>query len=149
MFLTMVISGLWHGAAWTFVVWGAVHALGRILTREMERTSFYKEKVPTLLKQLLVFCFVTFAWIFFRAETIGEAWTIIARIFSAGFANPYGPLLALVFVLLVWLYQFVYESRARRILEFAPVRIGMIVLMILYLSVFAPSGEQAFIYLQF
>ncbi|UCG57168.1 MAG: MBOAT family protein [Phycisphaerales bacterium] len=149
MFLTMVISGLWHGAAWTFVIWGAVHALGRVLTREMERTSFYREKVPRLLKQLLVFGFVTFAWIFFRAGSIGDAWTIIVRIFSAGFMNPYCPLLALVFVLLIWLYQFVYESRVKLILQFVPVRIAMVVLMILYLSVFAPSGEQAFIYLQF
>lgn len=149
MFLTMVISGLWHGAAWTFVIWGAVHALGRILTREMERTQFYKERVPTLVKQLFVFGFVTFAWIFFRAATIGEAWTIIVRIFSSSLADPRCPLLALAFIFVVWLYQFVYESRFRPILELAPVRIAMMVCMILYLSVFAPSGEQAFIYLQF
>jgi len=73
MFLTMVISGLWHGAAWTFVIWGAVHALGRFVTRELERTPFYRDKVPKLVKQLLVFAFVTFAWIFFRAESIGDA----------------------------------------------------------------------------
>src|SRR4030042_3901824 len=73
MFLTMVISGLWHGAAWTFVIWGALHALGRSATRELEGTTFYREKVPTLIKQWFVFVFVTFAWIFFRATSIGEA----------------------------------------------------------------------------
>jgi len=149
MFLTMVISGLWHGAAWTFVIWGALHALGRFFTREMERTSFYQDKVPKLAKQIFVFCFVTFAWIFFRAESIGDAWVIVTRIFTSGFANPYCPVWALILVMIVWLYQFAYESKVRRILELAPVRVGLVILMILYLIVFAPSSEQAFIYLQF
>ena len=149
MFLTMVISGLWHGAAWTFVVWGVVHALGRCCTRELERTWFYKEKVPKLVKQLLVFVFVTFAWIFFRADTITDAWVIVARIFSSGLANPYCPLLALVFILAVWLYQFIYESKIKQVLELRAVRIAIVLLMIFYLAIFAPSSEKAFIYLQF
>jgi D-alanyl-lipoteichoic acid acyltransferase DltB (MBOAT superfamily) len=149
MFLTMVISGLWHGAAWTFVIWGAFHALGRFVTRELERTPFYRERVPKLVKQLLVFIFVTFSWIFFRAESIGDAWIIITRIFNSGWANPYCPVWALILVLLVWLYQFTHESRLRWILDLAPVRIGIVVGMILYLAIFAPSSEQGFIYLQF
>jgi len=149
MFLTMVISGLWHGAAWTFVIWGAVHAFGRFVTRELERTPFYREKVPKLVKQLLVFAFVTFAWIFFRAENIGDAWLIITRIFNSGWANPNCPVWALVLVLVVWLYQFAYESRLRWIFDLSPVRIGLVTGMILYLAVFAPSSEQGFIYLQF
>lgn len=149
MFLTMVISGLWHGAAWTFIIWGAVHALGRFLTRDLERTSFYKERVPKLAKQLFVFGFVTFAWIFFRAESISDAWVIITRIFSSGLANPYCPLLALALIFTVWLYQFAYESRVKWVLEARPVRIGIVVLMVLYLAIFAPSSEQPFIYLQF
>src|SRR5216684_3586435 len=76
MFLTMVISGVWHGAAWTFVIWGALHALGRCLTRELEQTEFYRQRVPTLVKQACVFAFVTFAWIFFRAQSLSDAWLI-------------------------------------------------------------------------
>ena len=149
MFLTMVMSGLWHGAAWTFVLWGAVHALGRFCTRELERTAFYRDKVPKLVKQLFVFVIVTFAWIFFRAENISDAWLIVTRIFTSGWASPYCPLLALALVLVVWLYQFAYESGVRRVLELAPVRVGVAVLMVLYLCVFAPASDQAFIYLQF
>ncbi len=149
MFLTMVISGLWHGAAWTFVIWGVAHALGRCLTRELERTSFYKERVPKLVKQLFVFTFVTFTWIFFRAESITDAWVIIARIFTSGFANPYCPLLMLALIFAVWLYQFAYESRLQWVLALRPVRVAIVVLMVLYLAIFAPSSEQAFIYLQF
>ena len=149
MFLTMVISGLWHGAAWTFVTWGAVHGLGRLCTRELERTSFYKERVPKVAKQLLVFVFVSFAWIFFRAATISDAWVIVTRIFSSGLANPYCPLLALALIFAVWLYQFAYESRFKWVLELRYVRIGIVLLLVFYLAVFAPASEKAFIYLQF
>jgi len=149
MFLTLVISGLWHGAAWTFVIWGVVHALGYSCTRELERTSFYKDRVPKIAKQLFVFTFVSFAWIFFKAHTIGDAWTIIIRIFSSGLQNPYCPLLALVLIFAVWLYQFAYDSRIKWVLELRFVRIGIVLLVILYLVVFAPSSDKAFIYLQF
>jgi alginate O-acetyltransferase complex protein AlgI len=149
MFLTMVISGLWHGAAWTFVIWGVIHGLGRFCTRELERTSFYKERIPKVAKQLLVFVFVSFAWIFFRAATISDAWVIVTRIFSSGLANPYCPLLALALVFAVWLYQFAYESKLRWVLELRYVRVGIVLLLVFYLAVFTPASEKAFIYLQF
>lgn len=149
MFIVMVVSGLWHGAAWTFVIWGALHAIGRFFTRELERTTFYKEKVPTLVKQLFVFAFVTFAWIFFRAESIGDAWVIVARIFSTGWADPRCPVWAMALIFAVWLYQYAYESRIKWVLELKPARVGIVAAMILYLAVFAPSSDQGFIYLQF
>jgi len=150
----MLISGLWHaglydGAAWTFVIWGAVHALGFCLTRKLERTSFYQERIPKLVKQLFVFTFITFAWIFFKANTITDAWIIISRIFTSGFANPECPVLALALIFAVWLYQLAYESGLRWVLELRPMRVGIVVLMILYLAIFAPSSEQPFIYSQF
>ena len=91
LFLTMVLSGLWHGAAWTFVLWGAVHALGNFATRELERTPFYVRRLPTIVKQLFVFALVTFAWIFFRAASIGDAWTIVTRIFTSGLVESQLP----------------------------------------------------------
>lgn len=149
MFLTMVISGLWHGAAWTFVIWAVVHALGRFCTRELEKTSFYKDKVPRFVKQLFVFAFVTFAWIFFRAESITDAWVIVTRMLSSGLVNPYCPLLALLFICAVWLYQFVYESKLRWLLQLRTVRMATVVSMALYLAIFTTSTDKAFIYLQF
>ena len=134
MFITMVISGLWHGAAWTFVMWGAVHALGRFATRELEQTEFYVNRVPKIFKQAFVFTFVGFAWIFFRASNISDAWLIVSRIFSSGLANPYCPLLALIMILAVWLYQFLYESNLRKLLEFRGVYVTMVIFMILYLT---------------
>ena len=149
MALTMLISGLWHGASWTFVIWGGLHAMGRVLTRRAEATEWYQEGIPTFVKRLLVFCFVTFAWIFFRAESFGDAWIIITRIFSFGWADPRCPLLALSLILAVWLYQALFESRASGVLRLAPVRIGLVVVMILCVALAGGSGEQAFIYFQF
>jgi alginate O-acetyltransferase complex protein AlgI len=149
MFLTMIISGLWHGAAWTFIIWGLVHALGRFCTRELERTSFYQEKIPKLAKQLSVYLFVTFTWIFFRAGNITDAWVILKRIFTFVFTNPYCPLLALIFILTAWLYQFAFESKMKRILEPRFIRVGIVLFMILYLAVFAPSSAKPFIYFRF
>ena len=147
--LTMVISGLWHGAAWTFVIWGALHALATIATRSAERSAWYRDRVPKFVKQLAVFGVVWFAWIFFRAESLSDAWLIVTRIFTTGWSDPAVPLLAMMLVGSVWLYQFMFESLARRILEFSVVRIMLVVVMILYLLTATGSGESAFIYFQF
>ncbi len=154
IFLTMIISGLWHaglfsGATLTFVIWGVVHTFGLFLTRGLERIEFYKERIPKLVKQLFVFCFVCFAWIFFRANSINDVWLVITRIFTSGFSNPYCPVPALVLIFAVWFYQLMYESRVKWLLELKTVRITIVVLMIFYLAVFAPSSKQVFIYMRF
>ena len=149
MAATMVISGLWHGAAWTFVLWGAVHAAGYSLTRRLEANAFYRERVPTFVKRLWVFVFVTFAWIFFRADSFGDAWTVISRICTTGWTDPAFPLLTLGLIASVWLYQWIVESGLRRVLTWAPVRIALVVAMALYLALVATSGGEAFIYFQF
>lgn len=151
MLLTMLISGVWHGAAWTFVIWGALHALGRVLTRELEQTAFYRDRIPKFAKQLLVFAFVCFCWIFFRAQSLGSAWLIVTRIFSSGWADPQFPFVMATLILSVWVYQLVYasETKARLLIQLAPVRVGLAALMVAYLLVVAQPGSKAFIYFQF
>ena len=65
------------------MIWGALHGFGVVVTRELERSAFYRERVPRLLKQGGVFVFVCFTWIFFRAESLSDARLIIERIFRA------------------------------------------------------------------
>jgi alginate O-acetyltransferase complex protein AlgI len=149
MALTMLISGLWHGAAWTFVIWGAVHAAGYTLTRHLERTPFYRDRVPRQVKQALTFTIVTFAWIFFRADTFTDARLIVTRIFTAGWTDPRCPLVALAAIAAVWLYQLAYESRFRRIVALPPVRLGIVLVMLLIMAVMGSSGTRSFIYVQF
>ncbi len=149
MVLAMLISGLWHGAAWMFIIWGALHAVGRIATRELERSDFYRQRIPRIVKQLTVFSFVTFAWIFFRAANLDDAFIIISRIFTTVWSDPQFPLLMLLLILSIWLYQFLHESRFRSYLQLSAVRVTMVVGMILYLMIFSPAGHQPFIYFQF
>jgi alginate O-acetyltransferase complex protein AlgI len=151
MFIAMIVSGIWHGAAWTFVVWGGLHALGRCLTRELEQTEFYQERIPRLAKQLAVFTFVTFTWIFFRAQSLTDAWLIISRIFTTGWADPRFPVVMGILVLAVWGYQLLYTSRTslRGWLNVQPVRVGLAALMIVYLAIVAQPSTKQFIYFQF
>lgn len=148
LFITFFISGIWHGANWTFVIWGALHGLGVMITRELERSAFYRERVPKLCKQTGVFLFVSFTWIFFRAESLGDAWLVVRRIFSAGWQDPQIPLLMVLLVTLVWLYQFCYESKLRPVLQASAVRVAIAVFIVLYLCV-CSSGGGTFIYFQF
>jgi D-alanyl-lipoteichoic acid acyltransferase DltB (MBOAT superfamily) len=175
--ITMVISGIWHGAAWTFVIWGASHALARCLTRHAEQTAFYQNRIPRLVKQLLVFTFVTFTWIFFRAKTVGDAWLIIRRMFTTGWQeltlapffttswrelswrsvfrpgwqDPKFPLLMAFLIVAVWAYQLLYNSQSplRRLLESSPVRVALALAMIAYLLIVAPASTERFIYFDF
>lgn len=148
LLITFLVSGIWHGAAWTFVIWGALHGIGVVITRELERSAYYRERVPKILKQAGVFLFVSFAWIFFRAESLADALLIVRRIFTAAWQDPQIPVLMLAVVALVWCYELLYESRFREILKTSFVRVGGAALMVLYLCL-CSSGGGAFIYFQF
>jgi D-alanyl-lipoteichoic acid acyltransferase DltB (MBOAT superfamily) len=151
MFITMVVSGVWHGAAWTFVIWGGLHAVGRGLTREVEQTEFYRQRIPRLVKQAWVFTFVTFTWIFFRAQSLSDAGLIIGRIFTPRWVDPRFPLLLAGLVGAVWLYQLLYTSRSylRRFLEVQPARVGLAMGMIAYLLIVAQPSTKQYIYFPF
>ena len=148
LFITFFISGIWHGANWTFVIWGTLHAVGIMITRELERSAFYRDQVPQFVKQVGVFAFVCLAWIFFRANSLGDALLIVNRIFTAVWRDPQIPVLMLVLVGLIWFYQLCFQSRFREILQTGFVRVGAAVFMMLYLCICA-SGGGAFIYFQF
>src|SRR3982074_751674 len=87
LMLTMVLGGLWHGAAWTFVVWGAIH--GGVLAfehwRHEERiTRGLREPADTLTRRVLdrfvTFNIVCLAWVFFRADSFSNAGSVLPRI---------------------------------------------------------------------
>ncbi len=149
VFITMVVSGFWHGAAWTFVVWGALHAIGTLLTRELERNQWYRENLPRWVKQLWVYIFVNLTWIFFRAESMSDACLMLGRIFTTGWADPMFPIVALVLIVSVYVYQYLFESKWKTVLTLAPVRIALVLFMIVYLTMFAGTADQPFIYFQF
>ncbi len=75
-FATFMISGLWHGASWTFVVWGAMHGMAVVFERFYN--DFIKIKIPKFIKHLLLFLFINATWVLFRAETFSKAKDIYA-----------------------------------------------------------------------
>ncbi|NSW92376.1 MAG: MBOAT family protein [Firmicutes bacterium] len=91
LFITFLISGLWHGANWTFVVWGALHGIflviGKVLSSVKQKLVKFTriEKVPFIhkcIRMVFTFSLVTFTWIFFRANTISDALYIIRHLFT-------------------------------------------------------------------
>ena len=96
LMLTMLLGGLWHGAAWTFVIWGGIH--GTALSAERwGRDRFPGVQLPKWLAWLITFHVVCLAWIFFRSPDLSTAFDMIGQIFAGG---P-SPLVTLPMVFLV------------------------------------------------
>jgi alginate O-acetyltransferase complex protein AlgI len=77
--ITMVLGGLWHGASWTFVAWGALHGFGLILNRAyFALVGRADPERYTLAGNAITFLWVCFAWIFFRATTFQNAWDVLS-----------------------------------------------------------------------
>lgn len=87
LFLTMLIGGLWHGAAWTFVAWGALHGTALCVHKLwMKCTGHDKHYQGTamgsIISSVLTYVFVAFCWIFFRASTFDNVWQVIKALFT-------------------------------------------------------------------
>ncbi|NLB79452.1 MAG: MBOAT family protein, partial [Clostridiaceae bacterium] len=101
LFIIFVVSGLWHGASWTFIIWGALNGAAIVIEKilgvgkragkreYMERKALENRQKPVLLRfaksilgvipMILTFAFTCFTWIFFRARTLGEAFYMLPR----------------------------------------------------------------------
>ncbi|MEM9013571.1 MAG: MBOAT family protein [Pseudomonadota bacterium] len=78
LFIVMLLGGLWHGAAWTFVVWGGLHGAYLCVNHAFDRFNASRPPMNGPLAVTVTFIFVSFAWIFFRAETFSAAFAVIA-----------------------------------------------------------------------
>ena len=85
LFIVFLLTGLWHGAAWTFVVWGLWHGCFRILEKIYEKQSFIAIHPPKLVKHIITILVVMIGWVFFRADNLTYALGYIQRMF--GFDN--------------------------------------------------------------
>ena len=83
LIIVMFLGGLWHGAQWTFVIWGLIH--GSILVIErISRNNKLGGKLPRPIKVLLTFIIILIAWVFFRAENINIALNYLSKMFGVG-----------------------------------------------------------------
>lgn len=72
-----VVSGIWHGAGWTFIFWGFIHGIASVLYR-MSKNIW--DKIPRLLRQMMTFLFVNLTWIFFRADSLNSAFMLLDKL---------------------------------------------------------------------
>ncbi len=87
LMLTMLLGGLWHGAAWTFVIWGGIHGVGLCVERALGWRPASRR--AQWFGRILTFQIVCFAWIFFRADSLARAGQILERLFTAwGQSSP-------------------------------------------------------------
>ncbi|MFS2032470.1 MBOAT family O-acyltransferase [Polaromonas sp. CT11-55] len=87
LFITFLLGGLWHGATWMFVIWGAVHGCAVVINRLWKTLN---RPMPPLLAWIVTFAFVNVAWVFFRAKTLGDAMRVLSGMVDFGsiFAHP-------------------------------------------------------------
>ncbi len=91
LMVVFLISGLWHGAAWTFVIWGGLHGL--FLAAGVVRQQYWGAPAPgklrSLLRILITFHLTAFAWIFFRANSLSDAAHVVRMLFSGSLGMPF------------------------------------------------------------
>jgi D-alanyl-lipoteichoic acid acyltransferase DltB (MBOAT superfamily) len=164
IFIIFIVSGFWHGANWTFIAWGALNALYFLplmllhKNRENIGTVAQGHILPSLreLWQMVVtFALTVFAWIFFRAETIGDAFTFIGRIFDRDFFSmprnlpPKSIQLLLAFLVIEWLGRernYAIANIRAKIPQ--PLRWSFYLFIVIILLTTTRTAQQ-FIYFQF
>lgn len=82
-----LVSGIWHGANWTFILWGIVNGLGSLYDRIFDRIL---QKIPRAIRTAVTFCFCTAAWSMFRAESVGQGLQMIGNLARYGDGKLYG-----------------------------------------------------------
>ncbi len=153
LLVTMLLGGLWHGAAWTFVVWGGIHGLGLAAERALgwrPRTT-----AAQWLGRLLTFHVVCFGWIFFRADSIGRAGDVLTRLFSAwGEPSPLvstGVVLAIVVGIVG---QYARPGALGALLRGfnrlpIPAQAATVAVCLMFINTLGPEGVAPFIYFRF
>ena len=158
LMITMLLGGLWHGAAWHFVVWGALH--GSYLALERKLRSIRGERaasangVSALFAYLGTFLVVAITWVFFRAEGIGDALQILRTLFAGVDGSLVEPSRAWIVAAIIGCTLVAQiRLRDRKLEAFAArlplwLRAAGLAAMICSL-VLAPGDDRAFIYFQF
>ncbi len=170
LFITFMISGLWHGADWTYIIWGVLHGSYLVVALVTQKWRNHFNEVTGIsshkmlhnwIQAFIVFVLVCFAWIFFRAATIEDAFLLIqnAMIIEPGqfrlglFGDNYFEFIAGI-ALILFLLVAEWTMRGRKIHEFivtrpAYIRWGMYSVLVLLILNFGVFGGSNFIYFQF
>ena len=162
-----LVSGLWHGANWTFIIWGGIFGIlyileflgDKLLKRAGMDEAFYKSKLIHPFRVAVIFMAVLVSWVFFRADNTGDAWHIITHMFTGWDRMPYlgssafETVLGLALILLLYAIQ-ILQYRGVASIYMGPtvvprsLRWAGYALLLVMIAMFGVSSEQ-FIYFQF
>ncbi len=162
-----LVSGLWHGANWTFITWGGIFGLLYLLEHSGDKLIrkagingfFYSSKIIHALRVVIVFIFVLIAWVFFRANNMNDAGFILSNMFKGWDKMPYlgisafETVLGLALIMLLYLIQ-VLQYRGMFSIYMSPSRVPVSLRwlgyasLIILIALLGVSSKQ-FIYFQF
>lgn len=160
--IIFVVSGFWHGANWTFIIWGFLNALYILplvifnLNRKNTDTVAENRIFPTfveLLQMIFTFAITTFAWVFFRSETVSSAIDYLCRIFDfKNYAFPQTDLKPFIFIFILMIVEWLQRNKNHG-LQIDQIKnmilrwliYGIIILIILIFG----ANSDSFIYFQF
>jgi alginate O-acetyltransferase complex protein AlgI len=166
LFLVFMVSGLWHGASWNFVIWGALHGFYQImgqLTKNIQTKFFglFGEKLSAALQNIITIALVVFAWIFFRAPKFDDAKYVIKYMFASSshsfkeIINLIGTqnfIVVLLGILILEVVQWMQSTKDMgRWVENRPSwqRWSIYYFFLLFILTYGYFGEVQFIYFQF
>ncbi len=168
VFIIFLVSGFWHGANWTFIVWGAIHALlflPLLLTKNnrnhLHTNIAQNTLLPTIkefVQVLTTFCLVTLSWIFFRAASLSHAWNYLKAIFinnqHQSYAHPSGYRMIDYFVIIIFfiVYEYCIRKDERKPFNFKNKFVRFLIYCALLLAIllfYDDQTDRSFIYFQF
>jgi alginate O-acetyltransferase complex protein AlgI len=160
LFLVMLLLGIWHGAGWTFVVFGVIHGvalaverLHRVSRRSSGRAPLSPHPVARVIRWVVTFHVVALGWVFFGADSIASSMEILGRVIAPGPGQGVSPLVPIV-VLAILAVQFApadITGRLRSVFTslrpvFQAVFLGVVLLVV---DTLGPAGVPPFIYFRF
>ena len=161
--VTFLVSGLWHGANWTFVVWGVIHGFLQIIEKALglDPKGRYARRIEALkflkpIRIIITFMLVNLAWIFFRMPTVSDAWEVICKIVTTDEGMyqevQYMPIMVLIFAMLI-VGEFSEEYLDSRFnlfsCKYGIVRRGAYILLFALLLLYGVLDASSFIYVSF
>ena len=161
LMVTMLLGGLWHGASWTFVVWGGLHglylAVERLLKARFAGAAIAKTWLFRVWLALVTYFFVNLTWVFFRAQDFGMAWRMMTAMFGFAPEDAGTPLptlwiiqVVVTIVAMVVIHWRMRDTDIETVVQKAPAwLLGVTLAAMLFLIIITQGSGNAFIYFQF
>ncbi len=156
--VTFLVSGIWHGANWTFVVWGLCHGLFQIVEKLLGQQNCKYDWLGKSIKIVITFLLINFAWIFFRMPTLTDAFSLIKRIFDISlpmtfFFDSITTMFFMIIGLAILLFKEAMEeffpNQKKHLTRFVLLRWGWQIIVLSLILLTGVLGSDQFIYANF